>query len=75
MFCIAVFQISFFTISKIYLDRFSRVWLKRTDKVSFKSSCLLDWNVMFTKVASMDKIELIYMAVVFVFLLSPVVFL
>ena len=35
--------------------------------VSYKSSCLLDLNVMWTKVASMVKIELIYMAVVFVF--------
>ena len=41
--------------------------LKLTDMVSFKSSCLLGWNGMFTKVASMDKIELICMAVVFVF--------
>ena len=55
------------TFSKLYLefDRFSRVWLKLNDKVSFKSSCLLDWNVMLTKVSSMDKIDLIYMAVVF----------
>ena len=35
--------------------------------MSFKSFCLLDRNMMFTKVASMDKIELIYMAEVFVF--------
>lgn len=39
-----------------------------------KSSCFLDLNVMFTKVTTMDKIELIYMAGVFVFSLSSVVF-
>ena len=62
--------------SKIYLgsDRFWRVWFSWTDKVSFKSSCFLDWNVMFTKVASIDKIKLIFMALVFVFFLSSVVF-
>ena len=43
-----------------------RVWLKRADKVSFNSSYLLDWNVMFTN-SSINNIELIYMAVVFVF--------
>ena len=57
------------TFSKISFEfnRFWRMRLKRTDKVSFKSSCFLDWNVMFTKVASIGKIELIYMAVVFFF--------
>ena len=61
------------TFSKIYLesDRFWRLWFRRTDKVSFKSSCFLDWNVMFAKVASIDKIKLIYMAVVFVFCWVP----
>ena len=58
----------------LLFDLFWRVWLKRTDKVSFKSSCFFDWNVMFTKVASMDKIELIHMAVVFAFLLRSVGF-
>ena len=68
-----IFSKSFFKPSKIYLefDRFWRVWLRRTDKVSFKSPSLLDWNVMFTKVASIDKIELKYMAVVFIFCWVP----
>ena len=35
--------------------------------VSFKSSSLLDFYLIVTKVTSMDKVELIYMAVVFVF--------
>ena len=61
------------TFSKIYLefDRFSRVWLKRTDTVSLKSFCFLDWNMMFTKVASIDEIEFIYMAGLFVFCWVP----
>ena len=61
------------TFSKIYLefDRFWRVWFRRTDKVSFKSSCFLDWNVMFAKFASINKIKLIYMAVIFVFCWVP----
>ena len=55
-------------------DRFWRVWFRRTNKVSFKSSCFLDWHVMFTKVVSIDKIELIYMAVVFIFCWVPYFF-
>ena len=58
---------SLFKKINLEIDRFSLVWLKRTDMVSFKFSCLLDLNVMLTKVASMDKIEIICMAVVFVF--------